>query len=81
METPKRTFAKSLTWQALGLLTGTFIGWLFTGSLTAGGGIALTGAATGVVFFVLHERVWLRVRWGRRMEPMVPDSPATAPRA
>lgn len=66
METTPRTVLKSLTWQAMGLVTGTAIGWMFTGSVAAGGGIALTGAVTGAGFYVLHERAWARVRWGCR---------------
>ena len=44
----------------------TAIGYGATGSLSAGGGIALTGAATGFVAFFLHERLWARIRWGRQ---------------
>ncbi|WP_138467953.1 DUF2061 domain-containing protein [Poseidonocella sp. HB161398] len=66
MDTPLRTLAKALTWQGLGLGLMTLIGLAFTGSVTTGGGIALTGAATGLVTYALHERVWARVAWGRR---------------
>lgn len=65
METPKRTLAKTLTWQAMGLATMTGIGYVVTGSAGAGGTIAAVGAATGAVFYVIHERIWARVRWGR----------------
>ncbi|MEV8465189.1 DUF2061 domain-containing protein [Fluviibacterium sp. DFM31] len=65
-DTPLRTLAKTLTWQGLGLLTMTLIGLAITGSVSAGGTIALIGAGVGAVCYVLHERLWARVRWGRR---------------
>ncbi|WP_319022473.1 MULTISPECIES: DUF2061 domain-containing protein [unclassified Meridianimarinicoccus] len=64
-DTPLRTLAKTLTWQGLGLLSMTLIGLAITGSVAAGGTIALIGAGVGTVCYVLHERLWARVRWGR----------------
>jgi len=64
METPLRSLAKALTWQALGLLTMTAITWMLTGSLATGGAVAGLGAVTGAAAYVLHERVWARIRWG-----------------
>lgn len=65
MDRPRRTVAKAITWQALGLLTMTGIGYVVTGSVGAGGMIAAVGAGVGTVCYVIHERVWARVRWGR----------------
>ncbi|PWR03269.1 hypothetical protein DKT77_07325 [Meridianimarinicoccus roseus] len=65
MESPKRTVVKALTWQALGLVVMTAIGFVVTGSVGAGGSIAVTGALSGLLFYVLHERVWARIGWGR----------------
>lgn len=65
METPKRTILKALTWQALGLVMMTLIGLAVTGSVQAGGFIAVISALTGLVFYILHERLWARVAWGR----------------
>ncbi|MBX2804766.1 MAG: DUF2061 domain-containing protein [Hyphomicrobiales bacterium] len=54
-----------MSWQAVGLITMTAIAFIFTGSLTQGGLVALTGAATGMVAYILHERLWARISWGR----------------
>jgi len=69
MESPKRTLAKTLTWQAIGLLSMTLIGYLVTGSVGAGGGIAAISAMTGAIFYVVHERLWARIRWGLAAGP------------
>ncbi|MNL14838.1 hypothetical protein D3C87_1357980 [compost metagenome] len=66
MESPARSIVKAITWQLLGLVTMTALAWLATGSLAAAGGLAISGALSGFVCFVLHERLWARISWGRR---------------
>jgi len=72
LETTARTIVKSVSWQLMGLITMSLIGYAFTRSFSAGGGIALVGAVTGLVTFVIHEKIWNRVCWGRaqRGEPV-----------
>lgn len=65
MDTKERLILKALTWQGLGFGVMLLIGWAFTGSFSAGGGIALVGAGTGVLAYMLHEMAWARVRWGQ----------------
>ncbi|KEJ88934.1 hypothetical protein DSW25_11860 [Sulfitobacter donghicola DSW-25 = KCTC 12864 = JCM 14565] len=65
MDSTIRTATKALTWQLMGLVTMTAIGFVFTGSIAAGGGIAIVGAAAGFVSYFFHERVWQKVSWGR----------------
>ncbi len=66
MDTGARLLTKSLTWQISGLITMTLIGYLFTGSFTAGGALALVSVSVGFVCYLLHELAWRKVRWGRR---------------
>lgn len=70
MDSTARTLVKAFSWQAMGLITMTGIGYLFTGSISAGGGIAAVSAATGFAAYFVHERVWAAVRWGRRIGEM-----------
>ena len=71
METTARTVVKALCWQGLGLATMSGIGWMFTGSVAQGGALALTSAGIGLACYILHERVWARIGWGR-----LPDGPS-----
>lgn len=66
MESPARSIVKAVTWQLLGLVTMTLLAWLMTGSLTAAGSLAFAAALTGFACFILHERIWARIPWGRR---------------
>lgn len=65
MDRPIRTLAKAATWQIMGFLVMSVITFAVTGSITEGGMVALGGALAGSLTFVVHERVWARVRWGR----------------
>lgn len=65
MDTTTRTIAKSATWQIAGFFMMTLIGFLFTNSITAGGGIAVAGSVTGFLSYFLHEMAWSRITWGR----------------
>ncbi|WP_114287475.1 DUF2061 domain-containing protein [Candidatus Halocynthiibacter alkanivorans] len=65
MDSRRRLWAKAITWQVLGLFSMTALGAAFTGSFTAGGYFALAAAAIGLISYVIHERLWARVQWGR----------------
>lgn len=65
MESKKRTVAKAVTWQGLGLITTTAIVWAASGSLAAALSAAGGTAASSFVFYIIHERVWAAVAWGR----------------
>lgn len=65
MESPTRTIAKAVSWQLLGLFSMTLIGYLFTGSVAAAGSLAIVTTVIGAVCYVLHERAWNRIAWGR----------------
>ncbi|MEO0683293.1 MAG: DUF2061 domain-containing protein [Pseudomonadota bacterium] len=65
MDSPKRTLVKALTWQGCGLIVMSLLGYAMTGSWEAAGGYSLGAAALGLATFVLHERLWNRIAWGR----------------
>ncbi|NDV87517.1 DUF2061 domain-containing protein [Aurantimonas aggregata] len=64
METRSRSLAKAASWQALGLVTMSLLGFLFTGSLTTGGGLALASCLLGFFTYLAHERLWAGIGWG-----------------
>ncbi len=66
METTGRLITKSFTWQAMGLIVMTLVGYAFTGSVSAGGGIAVASATIGFLSYFMHEMAWSRVHWGRQ---------------
>lgn len=77
METTRRTIAKAVSWQLLGLVVMGALGYAVTGSLSEGGLVAVLGAASGMALYVVHEKIWSRVAWGRVRLPAPPVSPAS----
>jgi len=65
METRARTLVKSGLWTLLGLAIMSLVGLVMTGSAALGGAMAAINSAVGLVCYVLYERVWAHVRWGR----------------
>lgn len=65
MERPSRTLVKSMCWSLLGLLVMTVVGFVATGSWSTGGAMALVNTAIGFVTYLIHERLWARIPWGR----------------
>ena len=66
MESKTRTIVKAISWQALGLLTASALAWIYTGSIGNALSLAGTAAISGMIFFILHERVWDHIGWGRQ---------------
>ncbi len=65
MDSAKRTLVKAIIWQLVGVVTMGLVGFLMTGSAAQGLGLALANTAVGTVAYILYERFWARVRWGR----------------
>lgn len=65
METRKRSLVKALIWNAIGFLTMSAVGLVATGSVSVGGAMALVNTALGLACYILYERVWTRISWGR----------------
>ena len=65
METRARSIVKAIIWNMIGLLMMCVVGYVATGSLTVGGAMALVNAAIGLTCYVIYERVWAQVSWGR----------------
>ena len=67
MDSNKRTFIKAILWNLLGLSMMFLVGFVATGSLAVGGGMALINTAIGLVSYVVYERCWARISWGRNV--------------
>ena len=71
MDSKIRLLAKAVTWQVSGLISMMVIGFLFTGSFAASGGIAIVGCIAGFIAYFVHEIAWGKIAWGRVFVPAV----------
>jgi len=65
METRRRTLVKAIVWNVIGLSVMSLVGLVMTGSVKVGGTIALVNTIIGLSTYILYERVWSRIAWGR----------------
>ncbi|MBB3984909.1 putative membrane protein [Sagittula marina] len=56
-----------MVWTLIGLFSMGVVGLLFTGSIAVGGGMALVNAIVGFLCYLIYERVWAGIRWGRQI--------------
>ena len=65
METRLRSIVKAVIWNLIGLTVMALVGIMVTGSLAAGGIMAVINTLIGLTTYFLYERVWAGIRWGR----------------
>ena len=65
METGQRTVVKAVLWNLLGLGVMAAVGFLATGSAALGGAMALINTSVGFLIYLVYERVWAHIAWGR----------------
>jgi uncharacterized membrane protein len=69
METHWRSIAKAVSWRLGGLLMTTGVVWVVTGSAELAASIGILDTAVKLGAFYVHERAWLKIRFGRRKAP------------
>ena len=81
-ESNPRSFAKAVSWRALGSIDTFFLSLFFTGSAKSAGAIASTEVVTKILLDFFHERAWAQFSWGLKTAPPVVLVPAaeTEPR-
>ncbi|MGB3316746.1 MAG: DUF2061 domain-containing protein [Albidovulum sp.] len=67
MDTGKRTVLKAVLWNLLGLAMMALVGLAMTGSAALGGAMALANTLIGLISYILYERLWSRISWGRNV--------------
>ena len=66
MVSKKRSLAKSLTWRLVAVISTFIIGYVMTGSLSFAASLTVVSNLINFILYYVHERVWLKVAWGRK---------------
>ncbi|WP_170328952.1 DUF2061 domain-containing protein [Ruegeria arenilitoris] len=67
METRRRSVVKAVLWNVMGLIVMTLVGLIATGSAAIGGTLAIVNTAIGLTMYVIYERIWAGISWGRNV--------------
>jgi uncharacterized membrane protein len=66
METHARTIVKALTWRVGGFVMTVATAWVITGRMGTAATIGLADTVVKIGAYYFHERLWLKVKFGRR---------------
>ncbi len=61
-----RSLLKSISWRIIGTLDTIIISYLITGKLAFALSIGGIELVTKMILYVVHERVWNKINWGRK---------------
>ncbi len=64
--TKTRSILKAISWRIVGTLDTMALGWIITGSPLVGLKIGALELVTKFVLYYLHERVWLKSKYGTK---------------
>lgn len=70
METKARSWAKSIVWRVIGIFLLGGIAYAVTGRWEEVSMITLVFHSLRLVLYYFHERLWLRIEWGRLDHPL-----------
>ena len=65
METKQRTIARMVSYRITAWLFTIFWTYLFTGDVASATGFATTLHILLSIDYYIHERIWLKIKWGR----------------
>ena len=69
MESHKRSIVKALSWRFLATTITTSVAWAITGQIGFAATIGLVDTVIKLGVYYIHERAWIRVRFGRVRSP------------
>jgi uncharacterized membrane protein len=64
-----RSMAKSISWRITGSLDTLILSWIITGEFKFAISIASAEVITKIILFYLHERIWDKIKIGKKVVP------------
>jgi len=64
-DTHIRSLVKAISWRIIGTLETFLISWIITGQIATASGIAGVQAVLSTILYWYHERIWIKVKWGK----------------
>lgn len=70
MDSKRRSWAKSMTWRAIGVVILGLITYLITSDWKTMTGVTVLFHSIRVILYYWHERLWERIGWGKLNHPL-----------
>ncbi|OGG08755.1 hypothetical protein A2154_00420 [Candidatus Gottesmanbacteria bacterium RBG_16_43_7] len=65
-EQPHRSLAKAITFRALVIITNGSLVYIITRRIDLTSGVVLLQAVVNTLLYIIHERAWNRIHWGKQ---------------
>ena len=66
ISSPLRSFTKAITYRVSGSLVTVGIAYMVFGKIEWAIGVGAIDAISKLLFYYIHERIWDKIKWGRR---------------
>jgi len=63
-----RSLIKGITWRFVGSIDTVLLSWFISGKILSSIKIGGTEIITKILLFYIHERIWVKIKWGRVFE-------------
>jgi len=63
--TKARSLTKALTWRVIAIVSTFVLAWYYTKDIAFTVSFTIVSNVINFILYYIHERTWLRVRWGR----------------
>jgi uncharacterized membrane protein len=65
-DTTRRSLVKTISWRLTGSGATFLISYLIAGNFVVAGTIAFIQLVSNTILYFVHERVWNKIKWGRK---------------
>jgi uncharacterized membrane protein len=65
-DTTHRSLVKTISWRLTGSGATFLISYLIAGNFVVAGTIAFIQLVSNTILYFVHERVWNKIKWGRK---------------
>lgn len=65
------SFLKGVSWRAIATMDTILLAYIYTGHIGNSLKIGFVEVFTKIFLFYLHERVWLRIKWGTKIKTLI----------
>ena len=69
MESHYRSIVKAITWRTGGTVVTFAVVWILTGNISLSAGIGILDTVIKIGAYYVHERLWIRVKFGKLKRP------------
>lgn len=66
-DTSLRSITKTISWRLTGSGATFLVSYIISHDFTMASTIAITQLTLNTILYYIHERIWNRVRWGRKL--------------